>query len=372
MTTMWAVLISTGILACLFVPFLVARYVTRTIPKRLAEIEAVFSDANSRRVYDLIFETGSQGEKSPVDKRFKAIHNRGSYLRGTLLVLAVTALATIVILSWLQGKISGLDAAFAAVSTEAVLALAGAYVWSVYEAISRTRSEEMTPDDLYELALRFLTAVPIGYVATLLSIDSADGAAAFVVSAFPLRDVKRMFQERLLKRAEAQGTEDRDSLTATIPGLSYSARTRLGELGINTYLDLAYSDPIELMAQSGFSLRQLLSWTDKALLAVYAGDRAPKFAAAGLPCALDVKEFYQDHCFDGDSGELKDWSRCPVMAELASAVGIALPLLPETLCRVYWNPHVRLLDALWYVEPGVGLGCQVCGPRESPQPQPVG
>jgi hypothetical protein len=55
MTTMWAVLISTGILACLFVPFLVARYVTRTIPKRLAEIEAVFSDANSRRVYDLIF-----------------------------------------------------------------------------------------------------------------------------------------------------------------------------------------------------------------------------------------------------------------------------------------------------------------------------
>jgi len=65
-----------------------------------------------------------------------------------------------------------------------VMALWGAFVWSLYEILSRRKSGDLTPVELYEVAVRFVTAIPIGYAFSLLVFDTVPALAAFAISAF--------------------------------------------------------------------------------------------------------------------------------------------------------------------------------------------
>jgi hypothetical protein len=78
----------------------------------------------------------------------------------------------------------------------------------------------------------------------------------FAAAAFLLRDVRLLFRQRLLKRLDQSLSSDADRATAgssgrVIDGMSVETIARLGELQISTYMDLAYVDPIRIMAKTG-------------------------------------------------------------------------------------------------------------------------
>jgi hypothetical protein len=243
--------------------------------------------------------------------------------------------------------------ASAAIPAEVVMALLGAFLWSLYEILNRRRSGDLTPDDLYDIAVRQLIAVPIGYAFSALVFEKVDVAVAFVASAFPLRDLKQILRQRVLNRANedtatAKAYENQGHVSQVVDGLSIETAARLEELHISTAMDLAYTDPVRLMVRTGFSIRHVLAWIDEAMVSVYFAPQRAKLRDLGIPCALDICEFYKHHCFDVETKHKKNCSHDPVVLAVADELKIPALLLPERLNAIYVDPHVRFLAACWY------------------------
>jgi hypothetical protein len=236
------------------------------------------------------------------------------------------------------------------------MALWGAFVWSLYEIWTRRKSGDLTPVEVVDVDLRLVVAIPIGYAFSLLAIEPVPSLAAFAASAFPLRDVRQLIRKHALQKwsVNDQVTSTRASkgyLGEVLSGIGNDTIVRLEELNIETYCDLAYADPIRLMVKTGVPIQLVLAWIDQALLAVYAAPHKAQFELLGMPCALDVREFYLDHFGDPRMLQQKDWRSDKAVVDLAASLKIPLEIMPQLLRSVTVDPHVEFLARAWY---GVG------------------
>ena len=116
-------------------------------------------------------------------------------------------------------------------------------MWTLYQLVTRVRSDELGPNDLIELSLGLLSCVPIGFGLSLITLEAKTlpSLVAFTASAFPVRDMQRFFQEQMMKRAFAIDTPARTvrpaerNLGTSIDGLSDQTLVRLAELRIVTH-----------------------------------------------------------------------------------------------------------------------------------------
>lgn len=251
-----------------------------------------------------------------------------------------------------------------------IMALTGGYIWSLYQICARSRSSELSPYDLYEIDLGLFAAVPVGIAFSLITeqLDGVRSFAAFAASAFPLRDVQRLFRQYATRKtlaADSANSTPRPAelhLGNSIEGLSDQTLVRLGELRISTVLDMAYCDPIKVMVQTGFPLPVIIDWIDQSLWALYAGDLKSKINKRGIRCSLDVCEFVDLHLRDKD-GQKKTPTGGPDQAALealARAMDCEPVLLLDLMFRVDVDPQVALLRKLWYPH-GVPKDLQASG-----------
>jgi len=134
----------------------------------------------------------------------------------------------------------------------------------------------------------------------------------------------------------------RGYLGATLQGFGHDTVVRLEELGIVTVLDMAYADPVCLMFKTGAPLREVISWLDESLLAVYAGPLTQKFAAQGVPCSIDMWGIWSR------SEEPKKFPEARrVVTELARSVGMEEAVLKDLLRRVTIDPQVQFIVSVW-------------------------
>jgi hypothetical protein len=235
-----------------------------------------------------------------------------------------------------------------------VMALWGAYVWSLYEILSRARSGDLTPIELYDVASRYVVAIPVGYAFSLLVFNTVPALAAFAVSAFPLRDIRQFFRKQALQKLNEKGpTADnlasKGYLGDSLVGVGSENIARLQELDIETFLDLAYADPVKLMIKTGAPIEVVLSWIDQALVPVYALPHRAALALYGMPCALDLCEFYARHCYDVDQKQAKAWATDPAVTEVATKLAIPATFVVDQILRsVYEDPHTQFLIRVWY------------------------
>jgi hypothetical protein len=243
---------------------------------------------------------------------------------------------------------------------EAVFALAGAYIWSLFELATRARRGNLTPDELFDISIRYLAAVPIGYTAQILDLGEVDAAFAFVAASFPLRDIQRWYRKRTLERMKFEDTPKLEStragyLTQVVDGMGPDTVARLEEIGIVTFTDLAYADPIRIMVKAGFSLRHIIQWMDHAMLAIYALDHKQKLALNGITCALDAREFYTTHFVTAEyeDGEIKKMTplpleNCDTLKAIDKRMEVPALILGEIFGRVTIDPQVQFLAKMWY------------------------
>lgn len=244
-----------------------------------------------------------------------------------------------------------------------IMALVGGYIWSVYQICARSRSSELSPDDLYEIDLGLLAAVPVGIACSLITaFGNVPAFTAFAASAFPLRDVSRMVRQyatRQTLQASASDTPARPAelhLGTSIEGLSEENMVRLGELRITTVLDMAYCDPIKVMVQTGFPLPVVIDWVDQSLWSLYAGDVKSKINQRGIRCSLDVCEFVDMHLREkskDDQPGPKKTALTPADQDALNALAKDMNdcnpvLLQDLLFRIEADPQVVVLRKLWY------------------------
>lgn len=352
-----------AIVAVIFVPVIVLRYRQFLKARRLKDLQANLWDDDAMKAYIRLFQSGGKkrGEKETIEssmektirEEFFSVHSFRSYALPLFFLSVAAAGAAITIALWTHDAL--VRAPTNSVTTPVIMSLAGAYVWVVYELLTRVQSQDLAPIDLPEMTLRLLAAIPIGYAFSLIALDSKEGLFAFIAAAFPLRDVRLILRQRAIKKLDmaGPGNESRareGHLGKIMDGLSDATLARLEELGIVTYMDLAYANPVRLMARTGYSLRHILAWIDQALLAVYAPTFKPRMAELGIPCALDAYEFYEAHCWNAATKSAREWEADLAVRAVATGLKIDSVLLVEILREVYVDPHVKFLNAIWYSE----------------------
>ena len=244
-----------------------------------------------------------------------------------------------------------------------IMALIGGYIWCVFQIIARGRSWELSPDDLYGIDLGLLAAIPVGIAFSLVTADvyGLRSFMAFSASAFPLRDVQRLFRQFAMRKALEPSDKSPSAtisvsrpaelhLGTAIEGLSDETLARLSELGVSTVLDMAYCDPIKVMVQSGFALPVIIDWVDQSLWALYAGELKSKINKLGIRCSLDACEFVDLHLRDekGEKRATLEGDDKAALDALAQAMGSDPILLKDLMFRINVDPQVLVLRRLWY------------------------
>ena len=148
---------------------------------------------------------------------------------------------------------SSMEAEFSAVLTcPSLWPLLVAFVWSLYEVLSRMKSGDLTPIELEDVVIRFVTAVPIGFAFSLLVFDKVSPWLAFVASAFPLRDLRQLIRKQALRKigetpASSSSLTKQSYIGQVLSDIGKETIVRLEELNIVTCMDLAYANPVKLM-----------------------------------------------------------------------------------------------------------------------------
>jgi hypothetical protein len=360
--TSWGILIL-FIAAWLTPVVIIVYYRAVNVPARYAEIrDFLFSSPEGDRParhYTQLFlsDNPTLDESTPasvlegaIRKHFMGYHGWPAYALPLSLLLLFSAGGLYFVWAWATQTLlnaSPFGAVGPTLSKELVFALAGAYAWSLWEVCQRRQTRNLTPDEVYDIAIRYLFALPVGYSATLLSVDSVDAAFAFAVAALPIRDLNLLYRRRVLEKMKVEPVSQASArvgyLRDVVDGLSPATLARLEELQIVTFTDLAYADPIELMVKTGFSLRHIIQWMDHATLAIYALDHKKVLAENAIVCSLDAKEFYECHFEDKDVV-----GRCDFIDTLAERTKVPTETIEEIFARISADPQVLFLETMWY------------------------
>ncbi len=360
-------------------PLLVTIYRWKEVPLRRGDItemmKAAFEnpDEAARKAAREALENNPYF--SDPQKTFDHCHKPWRYMFPLLVLIVLTASSACITYSWVRYRLAPPTSASSAAPKASettppvrepiparlplviIMALAGGYVWSVHQIFARIRASELSPPDLYEIDLGLLAAVPVGLAFSLITaeLEGVRSFMAFAASAFPLREVSRIVRQyatrKMLESADASTTRPAERhLGTAIEGLSDQTLARLSELRITTILDMAYSDPIKVMVQSGFPLPVIVDWMDQSLWALYAGDLKAEINKCGIRCALDVCEFVDLHLLDaeGKKKAVIEGSHKEALDALSQKICGQVSLLQDLLFRIYGDPQVVILRKLWY------------------------
>jgi hypothetical protein len=174
--------------------------------------------------------------------------------------------------------------------TVAVAGVAGAYMWVLYEFISRERSMDFSTTHVNRATFRFAVAVPLGYALAQLAVSQPwQHSLAVLAGAFPtdaiFRNLRWLFVRRL---GMDEPPADRRDRLDNLQGVDAGVAERFAEEGITTVSQLAYSDPIALTIRSGFRFDYVCDCISQALAWVYLEGRLAVAARFGIRGALEV------------------------------------------------------------------------------------
>jgi hypothetical protein len=250
---------------------------------------------------------------------------------------------------WLPTPISWMDVELPSV---AVAGIAGAYMWVLYEFITRERSLDFSTTHINRATFRFAVAVPLGYALGQLAIDKNwQLSLAFLAGAFPtdaiLKNLRWLFVKRL--GIEEPPADKRDRLD-NLQGIDSGAAERFAEEGITTISQLAYSDPIALTIRSGFRFDYICDCVSQALASIYLQDRLAVAARYAMRGALEVAGLLYtiEYPTQNDPSSIAEAKRASeVLQALADELKTTRQTVEVVLNEIWEDRAVEFLAELW-------------------------
>jgi hypothetical protein len=221
---------------------------------------------------------------------------------------------------------------------------AGAYVFVMLDLGRRAFRHDITSGSatwaVVTLIVGPLLAATIALVWRLPADEASwqSGLVLFFAGMAPRRIMTIVEQSalNLLKASPAAGPPSRVTPLNQIRGITAAHAERLAEEGVTDTIALAYADPIRLVRNTSYDLRQILAWIDEAILITYLPAHWQKLEEAGITGAIDLAwvEMSQD----------KDQQ----VQQLAEHAGIRPALLlAGVVNRLFYDEHVRRVWALY-------------------------
>jgi hypothetical protein len=265
-----------------------------------------------------------------------------------LLLVGVTAITLVVFtVLHVRGYISN---PFFDVPDTAIAAIAGAYMWTVNDFISRTRRLDFAPSDVLWGVLRLTIAVPMGYAFAAIAAPSVGPFVAFALGAFPLAKVTTMLQQLANKNlnleATAKGAKD-DIIK--LQGINKTIVERLANEDINTVTQVAYCDPVQLIMRSNLNFNFVTDCMNQALAWMYLEDDLSKVRPLGMRGAGEIRDLITD--YDDASTDMGRKAAHDRAVAAFPKIASALKQDPETLQIVFRqiaeDPYTIFLSRVW-------------------------
>lgn len=277
-------------------------------------------------------------------------HHYGRRLFAVPVTLVFTITVALLYLCWISVVewIDTRDLTKSLLPAPAVAAILGAYMWSVNDLIFRTRTGDMSPEDLYGVAFRFLIAVPLGY--SFVSVFAEDFAVAgsFLLGSFPTQTLIKLSRRLLLRRIEpavdAVPSETHRQLML-LPSIDLRVCERLEDEGITTILQLAYADPLRLAMRTNLGFAYLMGCTSEALVWIYMGSKLETLRGFGLAGALECRNYVEYALKSGDAAEKQQAE--DLLKEIAAAIGCSGSALRNVLGEISDDPYTMFQTNVW-------------------------
>lgn len=234
---------------------------------------------------------------------------------------------------------------------------AGAYVYVLLELGRRTFRHDVTGASamwcLVTLVLGPVLAATVAILWRMGAPQTGDGwwgsgVVLFYAGFAPRRVIAAVEQAALqLLKVGSQNivVESRLIPLGRIRGISPQIEERLSEEGIIDVNSLAAAEPVRLVRNTSFDMKQILSWIDEAILIATLPKSWESFEDVGITGAIDLCWYY-DQLFDAEGELLKDIPE--QIKSLATDGKIAPANLASTIQRLYEDAQVQYIWALYY------------------------
>jgi hypothetical protein len=220
----------------------------------------------------------------------------------------------------------------------------GAYAWVLVELWRRTARHDVTSGAALScVAVLALGPVMAGTVALLWKPDTTamgwqSGIVLFYAGFSPRAVVGLIAQAaaQMLRKGAVTAVESRSTPLTRLRGVTPEVAERLDEEGIANVEMLATADPIRLLRNTCFDLRQILWWMDEALLMMYS-PRWQDLESNGITGAIDLAAM--DTMGEDGGGVLP-------IPDLSKLLAVPESLVPDFVARIRLDEQVR---NVWYL-----------------------
>ena len=222
-----------------------------------------------------------------------------------------------------------------------VAALAGAYMWVLYDLIGRTRRRDLAPADLSWGSFRFVVAAPLGLSVAALFTEEAGVAVAFLLGAFPTRTLITLMQRAAASKVGLEGYADESGHEILkLQGISRVSAERFGDEGVSTILQLAYSDPVDLTMRTNFAFSYVIDCCSQALAWIYFEDKMPQLRQYGVRGAMEIGNVLK-------GVEKKDKQSIATLNEVAAKLDMRTAALMHSFKEIADDPYTKFLADVW-------------------------
>jgi hypothetical protein len=231
----------------------------------------------------------------------------------------------------------------------------GAYVYVLLDLGRRTfRHDITTASAMWCLVTLILGPVLAGAVAVLWQLKPhtegewwGSGVVLFFTGFAPRRVIAAIEQAavQLLKIGPTTIVETRMIPLTKIRGISPQIEDRLSEEGITDVNALAWAEPVRLVRNTSFDMRQILTWIDEAIMVVTLPKSWEAFEEQGISGAIDLAWYYEQ-LIDENLQLRKNLDDKP-LSELAKAGKLENENLFSTIRRLYEDRQVQYIWALY-------------------------
>ena len=315
------------------------------------EIESITSRGNAIELYFRTFSIIKDDTDKAAKILYDLYYHRKHYIFPVLFanVTAIAFFALLAVDSGIFRFIHGsIGSSLSDVTKDTVfMVMAGAFVWSTYDLVSRYNSLDLTPTSFSFTAIRLIVALPLGFgIDELMQQTSGKLIIAFGIGAFPLRGLKIQL-EKLVFSSEKLGFKQQPVEKPTlhhIQGLNQPMIDRLAEEGITSTEHLANADPIKLFFKTNIEWKIILDIIDQSILFNYIGEKIEGLRVQGLRGSIEVAAIGKDLVSNHEAVRSEAEARVKMLAQKLDVPETAGRTLVDSL---FSDTNVEFVAMLW-------------------------
>ena len=237
------------------------------------------------------------------------------------------------------GLAVGLSDVVAKVSSPALIAAGGAYLWGLNDLIQRHRSSDISSSALHTGWLRILLSGAVGALLGSFTEARYINAVAFMVGGLPIEDLKRWLNQKV--NIDWRKPAEYGADIHLIQGMNKRMMDRLLDEEIDSVQALAFADPVRLLFRTNIEWNVILDLIDQAMLVSVVGERVEKLRGVNVRCAIELASLYQQTV----NGNAVEQARAQqVFRDIAQVLGVSSEMTVNMGFQLYFDP---LLEFIW-------------------------